>query len=67
MKFAHKLILGGPVHPCYEPLQALQQCINLYYGTNTTIYGAHSVSLILIDDIMHPITICWSTEVKINK
>ncbi len=20
MKFAHKLIHGGPVHPCYEPL-----------------------------------------------
>ncbi len=25
MTFAHKLIHGGPVHPCYEPLEALQQ------------------------------------------
>ncbi len=27
MKFAHKLIHGGPVHPFCEPLQVLQQCI----------------------------------------
>ncbi len=23
MKFAHKLIHGGPVHPCYEHVEAL--------------------------------------------
>ncbi len=27
MKFAHKLIHAGPVHPCYEPVEATQQCI----------------------------------------
>ncbi len=30
MKFADKLIHGGPVHPSYEPLQVLQQCMVLY-------------------------------------
>ena len=27
MKFVHKLVHWGPVHPCYEPLHVLQQCI----------------------------------------
>ncbi len=26
MMFARKLIHGGPVHHCYEPVEALQQC-----------------------------------------
>ncbi len=26
MKFASKLIHGGPVHPCYQPVEALQEC-----------------------------------------
>ncbi len=25
MKFARRLIHGGPVHPCYEPVKALHQ------------------------------------------
>ena len=29
MKFARKLIHGGPVHFCYEPMGALQQCMVL--------------------------------------
>ena len=29
MKFARKLIHGGPVHPCYEPEEALQKCMVL--------------------------------------
>ncbi len=29
MKFASKLIHGGPVHLCYEPVEALQQCMVL--------------------------------------
>ncbi len=29
MKFASKLIHGGPVHPCNEPEDALQACMVL--------------------------------------
>ncbi len=29
MKFACKIIHGGPVHHCYEPVEALQQCMVL--------------------------------------
>ncbi len=29
MKFARKLIHGGPVHPCYEPVKALHQSMVL--------------------------------------
>ena len=29
MKFAHKLIHGGPVHHCHEPVGVLQWCMVL--------------------------------------
>ncbi len=32
MKFARKLIQGGPVHPCYEPVKALHQRMVLSEG-----------------------------------
>ena len=32
MKFASKLIHGGPVHLRYEPVEALQQCMVLSAG-----------------------------------
>ena len=32
MKFARKLIHGGPVHPCYEPVKALHQSMVLSEG-----------------------------------
>ncbi len=30
MKFTHKVIHGGPVHPCYERVEALQHCKAVY-------------------------------------
>ncbi len=45
MKFAHKLIHGGPVQDCYEPLQVLQQWAQCPFATPSTFRGLKPYSV----------------------